>query len=108
MFSRDFGRPKRAKTKICFIFGAFVVLLSSSFAVVSTCGRWSGCRASGVLRCVFRPFCPLFCFACDTLHLNMALFRVFRAFLAGFSVRAYICMGQGLCVDCGAFVRVNS
>ena len=33
MFSRYFRRPKGAKTKICFTFGAFVVLLSSSFVV---------------------------------------------------------------------------
>ena len=32
-------------------------------------------------------FCPLYCFACGALHLNMALFRVLKAFLAGFGVR---------------------
>ena len=45
---------------------------------------------------VFRPFAlplPLCCFACGVLHLNMALFRVLRGFLARFGVRMYICMG---------------
>ena len=38
----------------------------------------------------------------------MALFRVLKAFLAGFMVRMYVCMGLGFCVDCGVFVRVWS
>lgn len=46
---------------------------------------------------VFRPFlpafCPLSCFACGALHLNMALFRVLRGFLARFGVRMYVCIG---------------
>ena len=55
-----------------------------------------------------RPaFCPLSCFACGALHLNMALFRVFKGFLEGFGVRMYVCMGLGFCVDCGAFVCVR-
>ena len=33
------------------------------------------------------------CSALGALHLNMALFRVFRGFLEGFMVRMYICMG---------------
>ena len=62
---------------------------------------WSSCG-------VFPAFCPLVCFACGALHLNMALFRILRGFLEGFMVRMYICMGLGFCVDCGAFVRVWS
>ena len=45
---------------------------------------------------VFRPFAlplSLCCFACGALHLNMALFRVFKGFLEGFGVRMYVCMG---------------
>ena len=38
---------------------------------------------------------------------NMALFRVLRGFLARFGVRMYVCMGLGVCVDCGAFVCVR-
>lgn len=34
---------------------------------------WSSCG-------VFPAFCPLPCFACGALHLNMALFRVLRGF----------------------------
>lgn len=49
-------------------------------------------------------FCPLSCFACGALHLNMALFRVLRGFLEGFAVRMYVCMGlgalRGLCGFC--------
>ena len=56
---------------------------------------------------VFHAFCPLPCFACGALHLNMALFRVLRGFLEGFMVRMYIYMGLALCVDCGAFVCVS-
>ena len=49
VFSRENRRQQRAKTKICFTFGAFVVLLSSSFVVavvVSTGCRW--CRVQGL------------------------------------------------------------
>ena len=62
---------------------------------------WSSCG-------VFHAFCPLPCFACGALHLNMALFRVLRGFLEGFMVRMYVCMGLVLCLDCVAFVRVWS
>ena len=65
------------------------------------CRLWSSGRVSP-------PFCPLASFAYDTLCLNMALFRVLRGFLEGFTVQMYVCMGLGICVDCGAFVRVYS
>ena len=57
---------------------------------------------------VFPPFCPLSRFVFGALALNMALFRILRAFLRGFRARMYIRMGRGLCVACGAFVRVWS
>ena len=69
------------------------------FADVSKIGQDSA-------RC--SAFCPLPRFAHDTLRLNMALFRILRAFLEGFTVQMYVCMGWVLCVDCVAFVRVNS
>ena len=47
---------------------------------------WSSCG-------VFHAFCPLVCFACGALRLNMALFRVLRGFLEGFMVRMNVCMG---------------
>ena len=112
MFSREFWRPKGAKSKIYLSFevaGASVVALSL--------GRWwwplvqvvQGARVSGG---VFRPFlpdfCPLSCFMLVASLANMALFRVLRGFLARFGVRMYIYMGLVLCVDCVAFVRVWS
>ena len=50
---------------------------------------------------VFHAFCPLSCFACGALHLNMALFRILRGFLEGFMVRMYICMGLGFALIVG-------
>ena len=69
--------------------GAFVVL---SWCVPSL----SPCLLS--LCCV--------CFPASAL--KYALFRVLRAFLEGFAVRMYICMGLVLCVACVGFVRVWS
>ena len=60
------------------------------------------CRCAGFLSVLYwlvssggalSAFCPLSCFACGALHLNMALFRVLRGFLEGFGVRMYVCMG---------------
>ena len=88
---------KKGKSEIYFGFGAFVVLLSSSFVVavvVSTWCRWCAPAPSLWVCSVPLPcLCPLSCFACGALHLNMALFRVLRGFLAGFGVRMYVCMG---------------
>ena len=53
-------------------------------------------------------FCPLSRFVLGALSLNMALFRVFRAFLEGFSCSVWVCVGLVLFVACGAFVRVWS
>ena len=57
---------------------------------------------------VFPAFCPLYCFTCGALCLNMALFSVLRAFLARFGVFVGVCVACVLCVACGAFVRVCS
>ena len=69
MFSRENRRPKGAKTKICFTFVAFVVLLSSSFVVavvVSTGCRW--CRVQGL---------PVSCGVCSApFVLSLALCSV--------------------------------
>ena len=60
------------------------------------------CRCAGFLSVLYwlvssggalHAFCPLYCFACGALHLNVALFRVLRGFLEGFMVRMYVCMG---------------
>ena len=57
---------------------------------------------------VFPPFSPLYCFVFGALALNMALFRVLRAFLAwfwAFRVGVVACV---LGLACVAFVRVWS
>ena len=38
-------------------------------------------------------FCPLYCIVLVVSLANMALFRVLKAFLEGFMVRMYVCMG---------------
>ena len=53
-------------------------------------------------------FCPLYCLVFGWLLANVALFRVFRAFLEGFMVFVWVCVVLVLCVACGAFVRVWS
>ena len=110
VFSREFGRPKTAKTKIYFTFGASVVLLSSSFVVavvVPTGCRW--CRVQGLpVSCgvcsvpLSLPL-SLCCFAPDVLGLNMALFRILRGFLEGFMGFVWVCIVLVLCVDCVGF-----
>ena len=45
-------------------------------------------------------FCPLSRFALGALSLNMALFRVFRAFLGGFMGFVWVCVVLVLCLAC--------
>ena len=52
--------------------------------------------------------CPFCRSACSALALNMALFRVLRAFLAGFVAVVWVCVVLVVCVACVAFVRVWS
>ena len=52
-------------------------------------------------------FCPLSRFVFGALSLNMALFRVLRAFLAWFGVVVWVCVVLVVCVACGAFVCVS-
>lgn len=100
VFSRDFARPKTAKIKIYFTFGAFVVLLSSSFGVavvVSTGCRW--CRVQGfrcslsvcsvALSCLLSLCCSCF----PAIPVKYASISLFKGVLRGFAVRMYICMG---------------
>ena len=102
---------KNGKSEIYFGFGAFVVLLSSSFVVavvVSTeCRRCAPAPSLWVCSVPLPCLCPLSYFACGALHLNMALFRVLRAFLARFGAFVGVCVAWVLCVDCGAFVCVR-
>ena len=115
MFSRDFRRPKRAKSKHIFEIKEEKQVLRWSAACLLGCPlvqafeaqdlpdgwRWSSGR-------VFPAFCPLSCFALGALLANMPLFRVLRAFLEGFVGFVWVCVGCVLCVACGAFVRVWS
>ena len=52
------------------------------------------------------PFCPPFRFVLGALSLNMALFRVFRAFLAGFMGFAWVCLAWRFLWLVWLFVRV--
>ena len=73
-------------------------------------GRGSGpacCLALVLWSCV-PSFCPLSRSSLGALSLNVALFRILRAFLARFGAFVWVCIGSVLCVDCGAFVRVWS
>ena len=56
---------------------------------------------------VFPAFWSLCCFALGALLANMALFRIFRAFLGGFPCWMWVCIASMLCVACGAFVCVR-
>ena len=47
-------------------------------------------------------------FALGAFPMNMALFRVLRAFLEGFGAFVWVCVVLVLCVACVAFVRVWS
>ena len=70
--------------------------ISCYFADVSKIGQDSaGCSA----------FCPLSRFALGTFPLNMALFRVFGAFLARFVGFVWVCVVCVFCVVCVSFVR---
>ena len=60
------------------------------------------CRCAGFLSVLYwlvssggalPAFCPLSGFVLVVSLANMALFRVLKAFLAGFGVRMYVCMG---------------
>ena len=53
-------------------------------------------------------FYLLYCFALGAFPMNVALFRALRAFLEGFMGFVWVCVVLALCVDCGAFVCVNS
>ena len=57
---------------------------------------------------LFGVFPAFYRSALGALLANMALFRVFRAFLARFYGFVWVCVGSVLCVACAAFVRVWS
>lgn len=78
--------------------------------IVST--RADACRLRGFRTCrrlalvlwsCVPSFRPLYCFACGVLCLNVALFRVLRAFLEGFMGFVWVCIALVLCVACVGF-----
>lgn len=77
---REFRRPKRAKPKYIFEIWCRCGVGSALFVCLSSCPLVQGAGLVHSFRAVFPPFCQLSCFACDTLRLNMALFRVLRGF----------------------------
>ena len=108
MFSRCFARPKGAKSKYIFksegkkTGGDVVACLP--FGVPTGC-RWSGnsCYFADVSKigqdtAGCSAFCPLCRFVLGALSLNVALFRVFRAFLARFGVVVWVCVACVACV----------
>ena len=95
-----------------------VRVLPALLACLSSCplvagGAGNSCYFAGVskiaqytARC--SVFYLLYCFALGALIANVALFRALRAFLEGFMGFVWVCVVLALCVDCGAFVCVNS
>ena len=118
MFSREDRRPKGAKSKHIFEMWVQIVQVSPALLAcihrvhLGMCVGFRGCRTclnvGFVLWSCVPSFCPLSRFVFGALLANMALFRVFRAFLAGFVVVVWVCVVLVLCVACGAFVRVWS
>ena len=87
------------------------------FACLFSCPLGYVCRlfmASGPACCLAlvlwscaSSFCPLCCSSLGALLANVALFRVFRAFLARFMGFVWVCVVLVRCVACGAFVCVR-
>ena len=70
-------------------------VVCSSRGGVPWCPLVEGGQALGLVRSsgvVFPPFCPLSRFALGAFPLNMALFRVLRAFLAWFVGFVWVCV----------------
>ena len=111
MFSRDFRRPKGAKSK-----HIFEIEEGRRGVEVVAClpfGVSTGCRCVGSLGLFSLSwrvplFRPLSCFVLGALPLEYAFIRVLRAFLAWFGVVVWVCLVLVLCAACVAFVRVWS
>ena len=116
MFSREFRRQGGAKSKHIFESEGRKTAEDVSACLpfsVSTWCRWSGnsyyfadVSKIGQDSAGCSAFCPLSCFVFGALSLNMALFRVFGAFLGGFMGFVWVCLSCVLFVACVAFVRV--
>ena len=85
---RIFGDRKRQKVKIFLNVGVVRSVHVVGFLAVLACLLVQACRLFDAILLTLAKmngvpsFCPLSRFACGVLCLNMALFRVFRAFLA--------------------------
>ena len=88
--------------------------LAGSACLLSSCPLGAGGRGTPAILLTsakmngIPSFCPLSRFALVALLTNMALFRVFGAFLARFGAVVWVCMVCVFCVGFGAFVRVWS
>ena len=109
VFSRDFRRQQRAKSKYIFESEEGKRLEIWSLACPEVCPlvqAFEGAGPAGVLALVLwscvPSFCPLSRFVLGVLLANMALFRVLRVFLARFVGFVCVCVVCGLCVACGA------
>ena len=113
MFSRDFARPKRAKFKIYLIFEGAGLPLCLSLWGGGGVHWWQvvGAALAILLTSAKMDKIPSFWsfsrFTSGALSLNIALFRILRAFLRGFSCSVWVCLAWVLCVDCRAFVCVS-
>ena len=109
---RNFGDNKGQNTKIFLKSGCRLCRfrrLCLPIFIVSTGCRWPGnsCYFADVSKigqdlAERSAFCPLSRFVFGALYLNMPLFRVLRAFLAGFGRLVWVCVACVLCVDCVA------
>ena len=112
MFSWDFRKQQGAKSKHIFeieegkrlkIWSAACLLACPLVAGVPALWGFRTCRKLAlVLWSCVPSFCLLSRFVFGALSLNMALFRVLRAFLARFGVVVWVCVVLVLCVACVA------
>ena len=111
---REFGDKKGQKPKIFLKCGEGERLEIWSIDRLLACPLGAGVKRSLAILLTLAKmyrvpsFCPLYCSALGASALNMALFRVLRAFLEGFMGFVWVCLACVLFVACGAFVRVNS
>lgn len=110
---RDFRRQQKAKSK--HIFEKWVQIVQVSLALLAYLCRVhlvQVCTLCAILLTLARldkippdalPFCPPYCFVFGALLANMALFCVFRAFLARFGAFVWVCVACVLCVACVGF-----
>lgn len=88
--------------------GLFVCLFACPLVQVQALSCYFADVSKIVLMLMLFGALPAFsCSSLGALALNMALFRVFRAFLGGFICLVWVYVGCVLCVACGAFVCVS-